>query len=315
MIIYIIDDFSQYYIKDKNFMLDKKITDLIDSKAKDINKNPHKYHKDFSKRIKKLEDYINGYIKLDDIVIENILVNLLQATVFLDIPLPKGTNIVRARKYDLDPEKLCFESVNDLSYIPQEKKVIIPVGRMNREKESMFYGCLSKDDNNIGTVFSEIDSNVNDTVCVLESAIKTDLFVRPIGIFSYYSSATNVPWEIHPSFKEMYHYFQKVFSKKSMEVVNKCDTFFATILKKEKSDRLYNVTSKLASICMEGSADGIIYPSVRGDNAPNLVIKPDSIDTKVIHKEVRSFLITENLGDALYRAKVLQQFPIEYKIV
>ncbi len=294
-------------------MLTERIIYLIDSKAKDINKNPHKHYKDISNLIKKLDDYIDGKVKLDDSQIENILVNLLQVTVFLNIPLSKGTSIVRARKYSGDDDKQCFDDIQELSYISQEKKEIIPLGRMNRKFESKFYGCLSENDNNAGTVFSEIDISVDDIVCVLDSVTESDLFVRPIGLFSYYGQGNSVPWKIHPAFEEMYHYFKKVFSRKGMEAVIKCDIFFETILKKEKSDRLYSVTSLLAYICMEDSTDGIIYPSVKGNSAPNVVIKPDSIDTKVVHKKVRSFLITEDLGNALYRAKVLWQFPVRAK--
>ncbi len=294
-------------------MLTERMTYLIDSKAKDINKNPHRYYKDVSKRIKKLNDYIDGKIKLDDKVIEKILTSLLQATIFLNIPLPKGTNIARARKYDEDKDKICFSEVEKLSYIPRDEKDSIKLRRMNKKAESMFYGCISIDDNNIGTAFSEVDAVDDDIICILDSTVESELFLRPIGIFSYYSIGGEAPWIIHQVFKDMYDYFRKVFTKRGMDVVNKCDTFFAAILKQKESIRLYDVTSILASICMEGDTDGIIYPSVKGDDAPNIVIKPDSIDTKVRYTNVRSFLITEKLGDVLYRANVLQQTIVRIK--
>ena len=294
-------------------MLTERMTYLIDSKAKDINKNPHRYYKDVSKRIKKLNDYIDGKIKLDDKVIEKILTSLLQATIFLNIPLLKGTNIARGRKYDKDKDKFCFNEVEKLSYIPRDEKDSIKLRRMNKKEESMFYGCISIDDNNIGTAFSEVDAVADDIICILDSTVESELFLRPIGIFSYYSIGVEAHWIMHQVFKDMYYYFRKIFTQRGMDVVNKCDTFFATILKEKESSRLYDVTSILASICMEGDTDGIIYPSVKGDDAPNIVIKPDAIDEKVRYRNVRSFLITEKLGDVLYRAKVLQQTIIRIK--
>ncbi len=289
-------------------MLTERMVYLINSKAKDINEKPHRHYKYASKQIKTLDEYIVGQRQLSDMNIENKLLNLLQSTIFLDIPLPVGTSILRARKYNEKNNIPCFETASELSYNSDKK--LVKLNRMNKKEEPMFYGTLSKDNNNIGTIFSEINAVVGNTVCVLKSGIAKELLVRPIGIFSYYSNDLEPPIELHPIFKEMYQYFKKTFSKKGMEVVNKCDIFFARILKEKGTERLYKVTSILATLCLEGTTDGIIYPSVKGKDAPNLVIKPSSIIAKIQYEEVSSFFITEKFENTLYQADNIYQANI-----
>ncbi len=295
-------------------MLTERMTYLIDSKANDINKKPHRHYKYVSKQINQLDEYIAGQRQLSDINIKYKLLNLLQATIFLDIPLPIGTTIIRARDYNEKSSIPCFDTVSKLSFHSDKKKV--ELNRMNRKEEPMFYGTLSKDDNNIGTVFSEIDAVAGNTVCVLKSSIAKELLVRPIGIFSYYINDLEPPIELDPIFKEMYQNFEKTFSKKGMEVVNKCDVFFAKILKSKETERLYKVTSILSSLCLEGVTDGIIYPSVKGNDAPNVAIKPSSIIAgKLQYEEVLSFSVTEKIENALYRAEIIYRANIVNDVI
>ena len=77
-------------------------------------------------------------------------------------------------------------------------------------------------------------------------------------------------------------------------------------MRRRESDRLYIVTSILASHFLEGDrVDGLIYTSVKADGSPVIAIKPSSIDSKVLHKEAISFEIQESYGCARYKAKPL----------
>ena len=289
-------------------MLTSDIISLIDSKIFDINKNTNEHYKFASKLIKKLNYYIDGKIDLDDVSIDNLVVNLLQPAVLLDIPLSIKTTTVRARKFtDKTSHVQCYENAEELSYIPLDKIENATLGRMNKNRQSMYYGCISIEDNNIGTILAEVNSKKDDTVCIMSSNLKQNLLVRHIGTFHHYKHNVEPPIPFHHTFKEMYEYYKKGLNKKGMRLLTKCDSFFVDILTRPGSHRLYKVTSALSNICLEGSTDGVIYPSVKGNGAPNIVIKPNSVDEKMIHNDIRSFLITEDLGNALYRAKEIHK--------
>ena len=289
-------------------MLTSDIISLIDSKIFDINKNTNEHYRFASKLIKKLNNYIDGKIDLNDASIDNLVVNLLQSTVLLDIPLSLETTIVRARKFANKTSHIqSYENAEELSYIPVDKIDNATLGRMNKDRQSMYYGCISIEDNNIGTILAEADSKKNDTVCIMSSNLKQNLLVRHIGAFHHYKHNVNPPIPLHYAFKEMYDYYKKGLNKKGMRLLTKCDSFFVDILTRPGIPRLYKVTSTLSNICMEGSTDGVLYPSVKGNSAPNIVIKPNSVDEKLIHKDIRSFLITEDFGNALYRAKEIHK--------
>lgn len=70
------------------------------------------------------------------------------------------------------------------------------------------------------------------------------------------------------------------------------DEFFKEITSKEVLDKdkskIYDITSALGNIYLEDlSIDGLIYPSVKVDGLPNIVIKPSAVDKKIKYLEAK----------------------------
>lgn len=288
---------------------------LIDSKNKDISKNPYQALNDASQDIKILKCFIHGSLDLSEENIERILTNLVQYGIYLDIPLTKNTTILRAVRYEeKDKSNPCYEEVSRLSYIPNNIGIIPPIGRMNNKGSSIFYGCLSNNIKSVNVAFSEVNALKDEYINVLKSTTKEDIKVRYIGIMDYYRRGTEPPFDVHPLFKKIWKYYKDTHDEASLSAVGLVDAFFSDILRAENYGRLYIVTSILASIIMEDeTTDGLIYPSIKSEGSPNLALKPSSINTKVSYTKAYSFKINENYGYALYYATTLYIGNIEDK--
>ncbi len=78
-------------------MISKKITNLIDAKAKELNKDAFDHANEVSLIIKQLNEHINEVISLSEEKIEILLDYLVDCfTIPLDIPLDKNTKIISA---------------------------------------------------------------------------------------------------------------------------------------------------------------------------------------------------------------------------
>jgi len=53
------------------------------------------------------------------------------------------------------------------------------------------------------------------------------------------------------------------------------------------------------------TTDGLIYPSIKAEGSPNVVLKPLSVDTKINHEKCLCFQINENFGYAIYNTTIL----------
>ena len=284
-------------------MLTDRMKLLIDSK---ICKNPLEECRYISSSIKDLNCFINGTVELSELHIENILTNFVQYGIYLDIPLEKDTTILRAVRYtDKDISKPYYVEVSRLSYIPKNSTAIPKVGRMNKDKIAMFYGCISNEINDVNVAFSEIDSLPYEYINVLHSTVHTEIKVRYIGILDYYKRGIEPPFKVNPLFENMWEYYKETYNEMSLTAVGLVDTFFSDILKRKNYGRLYTVTSILASIIIEDkTTDGLIYPSIKAEGSPNVVLKPLAVKTKITYKECLCFHINENFGYAVYNATI-----------
>ena len=288
-------------------MLTDRMKFLIDSKLKDISKKPLEECRYISSSIKDLNSFIDGSLELSKLHIENMLINFIQYGIYLDIPLEKGTMILRAVRYTGENiKKPYYEKVSRLSYIPQSSTTIPQIGRMNKNKVSMYYGCLSNGIKSVNVAFSEIDSLPYEYINILKSTLNKEIKVRYIGLLDYYRRGTEPPFNVHPLFKDLWGYYKETYDEMSLTVVGLVDAFFSDILKRKNYGRLYIVTSILASIIMEDkTTDGLIYPSIKAEGSPNVVLKPLSVDTKINHEKCLCFQINENFGYAIYNTTIL----------
>lgn len=289
-------------------MIPKNITNLIDEKAKELNKDAFHHANEVSLIIKQLNNHINEIVSLSEKRIEMLLDHLVGFfTITLDIPLDKNTKIVRAVKFEEIKFKTpCYDEVSRLSYIPKSSEITPRLGRLNKQGSSIYYACISNKSQGIDVVLSEIKVLENETINILNSTLTEELFVRYIGVFDHLRRGVKPPFTIHPLFEEVYNYEKKMFHEYIMIAFGLCDTFFSDILRRKEHGKLFEVTSVLSSLFLEGDkVDGILYSSVQAEGAPILAIKPESIDKKVKHTDTVCLRVDKCFGYAIYYATTL----------
>ena len=303
-------------------IISKNITELIDRKSNEMNSQALFCCDSVATTIKQLKGFIDREINLSESRIKALLDNLVgYYTITLDIPFDSGNKILRAVKFDDIEKKPCFNEVSRLSYIPKNSQILPKTGRLNKYGESIFYGCIYFNDSfgGVNVAFSEINALKNERINILKSETINEIKVNYIGIYDY------IKREIKPYFlsEETYNYFRAVyeyaeskFNKYLFVAFQLCDAFFADILRKKESNRLYLVTSILASFFLDGNrVDGLIYTSVKAEGSPVIAIKPASVDSKISHKKAISFEIQESYGYAIYKAKSLYHGVVDGDII
>ncbi|MEA1972400.1 MAG: hypothetical protein U9N34_03775 [Candidatus Cloacimonadota bacterium] len=302
--------------------IEANVKKLIIDKAKEMNPKALYCCNSVSIITKQLNDYIDGRSNLNEERIACLLDHLVgYYTVTFDIPLDAGLKILRAVKFDNLDKKPCFSEVSRLSYIPKDSKITSSIGRLNKYGKSIFYGCLYFNDNFGGynVAFSEVNALKNEKINILKSEATAEIKVNYVGIYDYIKRESKpyfLSEETYLYFKAVYEYEEKMFDKYVFVAFQLCDAFFSDILRRKESDRLYIVTSILASLFLEGDkVDGLIYTSVKAEGSPVIAIKPSSVDSKISHKEAISFEIQENYGYAMYKANPLYQGVVYGKII
>lgn len=267
--------------------LKKRVFKLIDEKKKAMISFSNN-HLDLVKQdISMLNGFINGDLYLNSKDIEDLLSNLVQYRVCLDIPLDEGIFIARAVKIDDAKTYPIYDDVCRLSYIPLHLKDKAQLGRFNNKSETIYYGCIFKNYDDINVPYHEIIVKDSDYTNLLISRIKEKLNVRFIGLFSYLER-NEIPFVVHSLFHEVEKHYEETHEKDLLDCIKKIDDFFRDIITKDGNERVYLVTSVLGKIYLENdSTDGLIYLSVKADETQNIVVKPISIDKKIEHLEVK----------------------------
>ncbi len=209
--------------------------------------------------------------------------------------LPEKILIARAVKIDDSKKYPIYNDICRISYIPLHLSKLASLGRFNKNNQSMYYGCIFENDDSLNVPFHEINVEIEDYVNLLISELKEDVKVIFIGMFSYFKE-DKLPFFLHPFLKEVYNYYTKTHDKKILNAIETVDDFFKKVTTLDGNDRVYNVTSILGNIYLngDGDADGFIYPSVKVNETPNIVLKPNTIDKKVNHIEVKISLAKNN---------------------
>lgn len=282
--------------------LKKKIFKLIDDKKASM--MVLEDHLDFvSNIIKDLNDFIDKKKNFTEVDIESMLANLVQYRVVLDIPLPKDTLLLRGVRI---ADGLSFPknvNLDRISYIPKDKTHLASLGRCNKKGFPMYYACVANSIRDVNAPFSEINAKDNEHINILISNTSQNLNVRFVGLYDYYQRGTKPPFEVHGFFEEVHQYYIDTHDKALLLAIELCDSFFCDILRRKGNDRVYEVTSILSYLYISGKeVDGLIYPSVETEGFPNVVIRPSSVDDKILHKEVKIFLIKKDYGYSKYHA-------------
>lgn len=295
----------------------QKIQKFIDQRAKEMNRSSINHLKQVSVMIGQLNDYIGGVVHLTPKRIESLMNHLLGwYTITLDLPIPgnPGLKLLRARKFTGKDSKPCFPKVQDLSYIADKK--IVSQGRLNKDGDSIFYGCIYFNDSfgGINVAFAEVDALQFERVNILRSKTNADIKVRFPGIFDYIRRETKPYFLGEEAFsygKRIYEYTESKFDQNLFSAFLLCEAFFSDILRRKHSPRLYDVTSVLGSMLMEDDVDGVIYLSVQAEGSPVIALKTASVKMKVIHNSAESFEINDVYGYALYHATPLYQGDVK----
>jgi len=290
----------------------KIIDDYIEDRTSDENiKNSKKELREVSTIIKQLNDFIDGSLELNAIGIEIRIKRLISHfTINLIYELDSNIAFRRARKFEEKTSKVdyFFDEVQDMSYIPDDKKSRNRLGRFNQKAESIYYASIHYEDDELkhfSTALSEINTNKLDYINVLDSVPKKRLNVVYLGVFDYFIRNKETPKWIDSTYRTVFEAFKsKCIEIDSLDIFEQyilSNAFLADITQREGSDRLYEVTSTLSSCLLKpNEVEAIVYESVKVRNEPNIAIKPIIVDKYIVHRDAYSFKINEDLGYGMY---------------
>lgn len=212
----------------------------------------------------------------------------------------------------------CFDSLQELSYIEDRIKEIIPLGRFNKKEESIFYASMhyeGDEEQLFHTALLEVNANKLDYINILDSVPTKRLDVVYIGVFDYFTRNTEVPKWIDEYYAMTFELFKEKCIEKDNIYIFKSyilsNAFFADIIKRDGSERLYQVTSIISSILLKDeNTEALIYDSVKIKNSPVIAIKTKSVDNFIVHKKAYCFQIKENFGYGLYETTKINESAI-----
>jgi len=280
--------------------------------------------KEVSIIIKQLSNFINRNLELSSNAIEMKIKRLISHfTINLIYELDSNIAFRRARKFEEENSitPYCFNNIQDLSYIPDEKKSIIPLGRFNKKEESRFYTTIHYADTKeqfFQTAISEINGDKLDYINILDSIPTKRFNVIYIGIFDYFIRNKEFPKFIKEEekvFSDIFNNFKEKCIENNLPELYKsyilCSSFFSDIIKRKGNDRLYKVTSVIASrLLLSETTDAIVYESVQVTDEPSIVIKTDIVHTNITHKDAYCFKVNENLGYGIYDINLINECEI-----
>jgi hypothetical protein len=290
--------------------LKQDLVDLIDDKAREDDGD---YCLEYiTASIEKMNLYLSANIDLPDTEINSILDKLVgHLTITLEMPL-SDINLIRARKVDQPPFFHYYGNISELSYMANPTSTLPRLGRLNAVGTTLFYASIDNTpcDKSLRVTLSEIEANDGDKVNVLYSSVKPkfDLNVRYIGIWDYVVK-NRKPYFLSQVAFDYYvaahNEMKKKFSKNQLLAYQLCDAFFADVLSREGSDRLYKVTSILSDFFLQsGKADGILYSSVKAKGEPVIAISPSAVNAKVDHVHAKAITINQSYSYNYYDYKV-----------
>lgn len=258
--------------------------------------------------ISQLNAHINGTCELTKHEVESKVDYLAGCvTITLDHPINE-LEFLRVRRC----EGQKFTNIADLSYIKKTSCTFPKAGRLNLTGQTLFYASIAvkQDDTALKVVLSEAQAKQFDHLNLLRShqVSETDLNLRIIGIWDkvrrdekpYYLSQNTFDY-----YTEARKYMVKQFSRELLFAYELTDRFFADILSREGSERLYQVTSVLSNVFLTEKCDGVLYSSVKAKDEPVVALKPQAVDAKLEHQFVTDVLVEKSFGYEFYQFQTL----------
>jgi hypothetical protein len=154
---------------------------------------------------------------------------------------------------------------------------------------------------------------------ILDSVPTKRLYVVYIGIFDYFIRNKRFPKLIDSDYEKVFSEIFQQFKEKCIdndllylyESYIICSAFFADVMGREGTDKLYMVTSAIGSrLLKSNTADGIVYESVKVTDEPSIAIKPCVVDDHLEHKEAYCFKIEDSFGYGLYNVGLINECEI-----
>jgi len=272
--------------------------------------------------IKQLNDFIDGNLELTTRGIEIRIQKLINDfTVNLEYELDSTIAFRRARKFEKSVSNVpyCFDDLQELSYIDDSNKEKIPLGRFNKKEESRFYASIHYTEHDEEQFFhsalSEVNANKLDYINILDSIPKKRLSVVYIGVFDYFIRNIELPKWIDKNYRLAYKLFRnKCIEKDNLYIFESyilSNSFFADIIRRDGSEKLYQVTSVISAILLKNNnIEALVYESVKIKNSPVIAIKTNVVDDSIEHKESYCYYIQENFGYGIYRASEINKCQI-----
>ena len=281
---------------------DPKLKELIDLKSRAECEDLALLYS--STYIRQLNDHINEINTLSKKEIETKIDYLAGClTITLDMPI-KGLELLRVRVC----EGKKFTNVSDLSYIKHTTDTFPEAGRLNQTGHALFYASIAvkKDDTALRVVLSEANAKKLDHLNVLRSRQKPgkDLYLRIIGIWDYVRRDERpyyIAEEVFGYYKQVRAYMVKMFAPKLLSAYELTDRFFADILARKGSESLYQVTSALSPVFLDGKSDGVLYSSVQASREPVVALTPAAVDSKIEHQFACDVVVEECYGYEFFK--------------
>lgn len=287
-------------------VLQTQLIQLLDRKAKEeCGDTALRYSSTY---IRQLTDHISGTCCLANHEIEKKVVYLAAClTIMLDHPLLE-LELLRVR--------ICsgqnFNNVSDLSYIKTTTDTFPKAGRLNQTGQALFYSSVAvkQDDTPLRVVLSEAQAKELDRLNVLRSHQITgsEINIQIIGIWDQVKRDEK-PYYLNKDTFDYYkmarEYMVQKFDPKLLLAYELTDRFFADILSREGSYRLYQVTSTLSNVFLSGNSDGILYSSVQAKGEPVVALTPQAVDEKLDHLFATDVFIEKSFGYEFFQFKTL----------
>ncbi|MBL4912812.1 hypothetical protein L2719_05940 [Shewanella schlegeliana] len=148
-----------------------------------------------------------------------------------------------------------------------------------------------------------------------EQRAGTDLKLRMIGLWDEVRRGSKPQYMSNGNFdyyRVAQEYMKSKFSPELFLAYQITDRFLADIMSRRGNDNLYEVTSVIGSMMLEGEkADGILYSSVQATGEPVVAITPKAIDNYFEHIFVTDVQVSNHLGYEFYQHVTLDKASID----
>ena len=185
--------------------------------------------------------------------------------------------IFRARKCPTDHG---YTNISDVYPPPLDK---CKIGRMNEEGQSIFYGAFSP-----GTALVEVNAKEGDYVHVTHFQLpeKSENGMRCFAIGEVYNNYHGVNTISPGVSNEIRDFIARIGNDDIRALLSYLymDAFSAEILNNPKAHKINYVYSRVFSRLLLGKhpdVDGLIYPSAKVKGASNIVLRTESVDSKI----------------------------------